>query len=53
LTSVENFLGKKRTGLIGSSVINRYPAYAIVGNVIIMCEAEVDDCLELVQLIID
>ena len=30
-----------------------YGAYLIAGNVIIMCEAEVDDCLELVQLVID
>ena len=30
-----------------------YGAYLIAGNVIIMCEAEVNDCLELVQLVID
>jgi len=30
-----------------------YGAYLIAGNVIIMCEAEVNDCLELVQFVID
>ena len=29
-----------------------YGAYLIAGNVIIMCEADVDDCLELVHLLI-
>mgnify|MGYP004221561317 FL=1 len=44
----EIILKKKRTGLIGSSVVSPYPAYAIVGNVVMLCERELKTCTDLV-----
>ena len=39
---------KKRTGLIGSSVVSPYPAYAIVGNIVMLCERELKTCTDLI-----
>lgn len=44
----EIILKKKRTGLIGSSVVSPYPAYAIVGNVVMLCERELKTCTDLI-----
>ena len=45
----EIILKKKRTGLIGSSVVSPYPACAIVGNVIMLCERELKTCTDLID----
>ena len=45
----EIILGKKRTGLIGSSVVSPYPAYAIVGNIVMLCERELKTCTDLLD----